>query len=200
MQIIDTQTYFAKYFGRVSPGQHFFLFYSSNKIRKAQNKHLNIICQNLKSVYHEFNANFLNFWGFIHCLADYYALGQMSQDQISWKGFVWTTFFCFYCVGYDVCSSLCNTFFNSTDTKIFFGSCARFSLDIVLKWIDYWNWNCDHFLCRFLYILGKKWLIEKYWSALVTVRATKLGTLARTDLLCKLNWGTQWTMVSYLKK
>ena len=25
-------------------------------------------------------------------------------------------------------------------------------------------------------------------------------TLARTDLLCMLNWGTQWTMVSYLKK
>ena len=27
-----------------------------------------------------------------------------------------------------------------------------------------------------------------------------LFTLARTDLLCMLNWGTQWTMVSYLKK
>ena len=27
-----------------------------------------------------------------------------------------------------------------------------------------------------------------------------LHTLARTDLLCMLNWGTQWTMVSYLKK
>ena len=25
-------------------------------------------------------------------------------------------------------------------------------------------------------------------------------TLALTDLLCMLNWGTQWTMVSYLKK
>ena len=25
-------------------------------------------------------------------------------------------------------------------------------------------------------------------------------TLARTDLSCMLNWGTQWTMVSYLKK
>ena len=25
-------------------------------------------------------------------------------------------------------------------------------------------------------------------------------TLAGTDLLCVLNWGTQWTMVSYLKK
>ena len=25
-------------------------------------------------------------------------------------------------------------------------------------------------------------------------------TLAGTDLLCMLNWGTQWTMVSYLKK
>ena len=25
-------------------------------------------------------------------------------------------------------------------------------------------------------------------------------TLARTDLLCMLNWGTEWTMVSYLKK
>ena len=110
------------------------------------------------------------------------------------EGFRMDNIFCFYCVGYDVCSSLCNTFFNSTDTKMFFGSYARFSLDIVLKWIDYWNWNCDHFLCRFLYILGKKWLIEKYWSALVTVRATKLGTLARTDLLCKLNWGTQWTI------
>ena len=28
----------------------------------------------------------------------------------------------------------------------------------------------------------------------------QLYTLARTDLLCMLNWGTQWTMVSYLKK
>ena len=27
-----------------------------------------------------------------------------------------------------------------------------------------------------------------------------LFTLAGTDLLCMLNWGTQWTMVSYLKK
>ena len=27
-----------------------------------------------------------------------------------------------------------------------------------------------------------------------------LPTLARTDLLYMLNWGTQWTMVSYLKK
>ena len=27
-----------------------------------------------------------------------------------------------------------------------------------------------------------------------------LATLALTDLLCMLNWGTQWTMVSYLKK
>ena len=27
-----------------------------------------------------------------------------------------------------------------------------------------------------------------------------LPTLAGTDLLCMLNWGTQWTMVSYLKK
>ena len=26
------------------------------------------------------------------------------------------------------------------------------------------------------------------------------STLARTDLLCMLNWGTQRTMVSYLKK
>ena len=26
------------------------------------------------------------------------------------------------------------------------------------------------------------------------------NTLARTDLLYMLNWGTQWTMVSYLKK
>ena len=26
------------------------------------------------------------------------------------------------------------------------------------------------------------------------------STLAGTDLLCMLNWGTQWTMVSYLKK
>ena len=26
------------------------------------------------------------------------------------------------------------------------------------------------------------------------------NTLAGTDLLCMLNWGTQWTMVSYLKK
>ena len=25
-------------------------------------------------------------------------------------------------------------------------------------------------------------------------------TLAGTDLLCMLNWGTQWRMVSYLKK
>ena len=25
-------------------------------------------------------------------------------------------------------------------------------------------------------------------------------TLAETDLLCMLKWGTQWTMVSYLKK
>ena len=25
-------------------------------------------------------------------------------------------------------------------------------------------------------------------------------TLARTDLLYMLNWGTQWTMVSYLEK
>ena len=29
--------------------------YSSNEIRKAQNEHLNILCQNLNS--HEFNAN-----------------------------------------------------------------------------------------------------------------------------------------------
>ena len=28
----------------------------------------------------------------------------------------------------------------------------------------------------------------------------KKPTLARTDLLYMLNWGTQWTMVSYLKK
>ena len=27
-----------------------------------------------------------------------------------------------------------------------------------------------------------------------------LNTLARTDLLYMLNWGTQWTMVSYLEK
>ena len=33
-------------------------------------------------------------------------------------------------------------------------------------------------------------LSAKYWGA----------TLAGTDLLCMLNWGTQWTMVSYLKK
>ena len=26
------------------------------------------------------------------------------------------------------------------------------------------------------------------------------NTLARTDLLYMLNWGTQWTMVSYFKK
>ena len=33
-----------------------------------------------------------------------------------------------------------------------------------------------------------------------TVQTTPQGTLARTDFLCMLNWGTQWTMVSYLKK
>ena len=27
-----------------------------------------------------------------------------------------------------------------------------------------------------------------------------VSTLARTDLLYMLNWGTQWTMVSYLEK
>ena len=39
--------------------------YSSNKIRKTQNEHLNIACQNLNS---EFNANFMNFLGLYHLL------------------------------------------------------------------------------------------------------------------------------------
>ena len=33
-----------------------------------------------------------------------------------------------------------------------------------------------------------------------SIVSTLLYTLAGTDLLCMLNWGTQWTMVSYLKK
>ena len=33
-----------------------------------------------------------------------------------------------------------------------------------------------------------------------TARKIVLVTLARTDLLYMLNWGTQWKMVSYLKK
>ena len=33
-----------------------------------------------------------------------------------------------------------------------------------------------------------------------SIVSTLLYTLAGTDLLCMLNWGTQWTVVSYLKK
>ena len=34
------------------------------------------------------------------------------------------------------------------------------------------------------------------------IKVTKefIYTLSRNGLLCMLNWGTQWTMVSYLKK
>ena len=32
------------------------------------------------------------------------------------------------------------------------------------------------------------------------ISGVQVLTLAGTDLLCMLNWGTQWTMVSYLKK
>ena len=41
--------------------------YSSNEIRKAQNEHLNIICQNLNG---ESNANFITFWGLYPLLSD----------------------------------------------------------------------------------------------------------------------------------
>ena len=39
------------------------------------------------------------------------------------------------------------------------------------------------------------WVISKF-----CYRLQVHHTLAGTDLLCMLNWGTQWTMVSYLKK
>ena len=38
------------------------------------------------------------------------------------------------------------------------------------------------------------WPVAHFW-----VGAPAKHTLARTDLLYMLNWGTQWTMVSYLK-
>ena len=37
-------------------------------------------------------------------------------------------------------------------------------------------------------------------KSLPLIGGNNLPTLARTDLLCMLNWGTKWTMVSYLKK
>ena len=45
----------------------------------------------------------------------------------------------------------------------------------------------------------------RLWFARLTLARLGLNdgaklTLAGTDLLCMLNWGTQWTMVSYLKK
>ena len=42
--------------------------YSSNKIRKTQNEHLNIVYQNLNSAVNncEFDANFLTFLGLYH--------------------------------------------------------------------------------------------------------------------------------------
>ena len=41
---------------------------------------------------------------------------------------------------------------------------------------------------------------NKVFSLLISIGNLRLPTLAGTDLLCMLNWGTQWTMVSYLKK
>ena len=53
-----------------------------------------------------------------------------------------------------------------------------------------WNHHHQHFkTCRF----SDK---GKYISAYYCI----YYTLARTDLLCMKNWGTQWTMVSYLEK
>ena len=37
-------------------------------------------------------------------------------------------------------------------------------------------------------------------KTLLYFKSNGYTTLAGTDLLCMLNWGTQWTMVSYLKK
>ena len=40
-----------------------------------------------------------------------------------------------------------------------------------------------------------------YYAKNISAGTVYIGhTLARTDLLYMLNWGTQWTMVSYLKK
>ena len=44
------------------------------------------------------------------------------------------------------------------------------------------------------YNLGPKFIFDKDYGNVIYF------TLAGTDLLCMLNWGTQWTMVSYLKK
>ena len=51
----------------------------------------------------------------------------------------------------------------------------------------------------------KNWLIMsnfrgQFFHVFPEYKGWSTPTLARTDLLCILNWGTQWTMVSYLKK
>ena len=59
--------------------------------------------------------------------------------------------------------------------------------------------------CR-LFLYRKKQTGQLIFSFLVTLTKKRkmewIGhfTLARTDLLYMLNWGTQWTMVSYFKK
>ena len=47
----------------------------------------------------------------------------------------------------------------------------------------------------------KKLTVDKFFFSQISKgNKLKANTLARTDLLYMLNWGTQWTMVSYLKK
>ena len=53
------------------------------------------------------------------------------------------------------------------------------------------------FVCLFVFVDSSIQMIKEPISAFA---ALPLLTLAGTDLLCMLNWGTQWTMVSYLKK
>ena len=65
------------------PGVH--IFYSSNKIRKKQTEHLNIISQNLKGCSCEFNAIFLTFWA-LHSVANVYAVLPFYNVKCPFSG------------------------------------------------------------------------------------------------------------------
>ena len=57
--------------------------YSSNRIRKTQNEHLNIVCQNLYYPCCKFKAFFHNFWCLFHILFDLNIIG-VSYIIIWW--------------------------------------------------------------------------------------------------------------------
>ena len=58
-----------------------YIYYSSNKIRKAQNEHLKIVCQNLIGFLLWFKANFLTFWRLYLLFFDLEYIGVKSPSH-----------------------------------------------------------------------------------------------------------------------